>query len=135
MLIKGYYDENGQPLEIQEEWLEQAWYKEMFAGSKLIENSDRKYKRHNVSLAAYNLDDTLFPSNVNIETDYIRKDEIKRAKAFLSSKENEFIQMKYIEGYKAKEIADIKGISKAAVSQQDSRTLKKMRNALLKNAG
>ena len=132
---KDYYDENGKPLKIQEEWLNQEWFIEQFAGRDYIGNGNRVQRRHNISLDAYNLDDALIPSKVNIENDYIRKDEIDRAMKPLSRKEKDFINMKYIEGYKAKEIADIKRISKAAVSQQDSRTLKKMRNALLANAG
>lgn len=69
----------------------------------------------------------------NFVESYIEKENVESAMQILTAEQREVIQLFYFQGYKKSEIAEIKGISNAAVGQQINRALKQMKNYFEKN--
>jgi RNA polymerase sigma factor (sigma-70 family) len=81
-------------------------------------NTNQRETRRHCSLDAYNLDDALFPSNVDIEGDLIsaeQSDKLGAAIATLTSEQQKLIHLIFVEDKKIIEIARADGVSEAAV--------------------
>ena len=94
-------------------------------------NIDHKETRRHCSLDAYNLDDSLLPSDVDVARDFERSDERKRlyaAIARLQPQQQELVRRVYFNREKIVDIAAEAGVSEAAIRNR----LKKIMAALKK---
>ena len=97
-------------------------------------NNHHKETRRHCSLDAFNLDDTLFPSEENIEAEVAAKDQYNRlyaAIALLEPQQKELVRQVFFEDRKIVDIAAEEGVSEAAVRNR----LKKITQRLKKILG
>ena len=96
-------------------------------------NINHKETRRHCSLDAFNLDDTLFPSDDDVETEVATKDEYRRlyaAIAQLSPRQQYLIQQVFIEGRKYTDIAREEGVDRTAISHATDRAIKNLKKIL-----
>ena len=96
-------------------------------------NINHKETRRHCSLDAFNLDDTLFPSDDDVETEVATKDEYRRlyaAIAQLSPRQQYLIQQVFIEGRKYTDIAREEGVDRTAISHATDRSIKKLKKII-----
>ena len=96
-------------------------------------NINHKETRRHCSLDAFNLDDTLFPSDDDVETEVATKDEYRRlyaAIAQLSTRQQYLIQQVFIEGRKYTDIAREEGVDRTAISHATDRAIKNLKKIL-----
>lgn len=96
-------------------------------------NVNHKETRRHCSLDAFNLDDTLFPSDDNVEAEVAAKDEKRRlyaAIAKLSPRQQYLIRQVYFEGRKYTDIAREEGVDRTAISHATDRALKRLKKFL-----
>ena len=96
-------------------------------------NINHKETRRHCSLDAFNLDDTLFPSDDDVETEVATKDEYRRlyaAIAQLSPRQQYLIQQVFIEGRKYTDIAREEGVDCTAISHATDRAIKKLKKII-----
>ena len=96
-------------------------------------NINHKETRRHCSLDAFNLDDTLFPSDDDVETEVATKDEYRRlyaAIAQLSPRQQYLIQQVFIEGRKYTDIAREEGVDRTAISHAADRAIKNLKKIL-----
>ena len=97
-------------------------------------NNHHKETRRHCSLDAFNLDDTLFPSEENIEAEVVAKDQYNRlyaAIALLEPQQKELVRQVFFEDRKIVDIAAEEGVSEAAIRNR----LKKITQRLKKILG
>ena len=128
MKIKYAFADETVEIEVSEEW-----------GNILIDldrqeyNINHKETRRHCSLDAFNLDDTLFPSDDDVETEVATKDEYRRlyaAIAQLSPRQQYLIQQVFIEGRKYTDIAREEGVDRTAISHATDRAIKNLKKIL-----
>ena len=96
-------------------------------------NINHKETRRHCSLDAFNLDDTLFPSDDDVETEVATKDEYRRlyaAIAQLSPRQQYLIQQVFIEVRKYTDIAREEGVDRTAISHATDRAIKNLKKIL-----
>lgn len=96
-------------------------------------NINHKETRRHCSLDAFNLDDTLFPSDDDVETEVATKDGYRRlyaAIAQLSPRQQYLIQQVFIEGRKYTDIAREEGVDRTAISHATDRAIKNLKKIL-----
>ena len=128
MKIKYEFANETVEIEVSEDW-----------GNILIDldreeyNVNHKETRRHCSLDAFNLDDTLFPSDDDVETEVATKDEYRRlyaAIAQLSPRQQYLIQQVFIEGRKYTDIAREEGVDRTAISHATDRAIKNLKKIL-----
>jgi RNA polymerase sigma factor (sigma-70 family) len=119
------YQGYGASIEVEAKWLEVLEEED-----RIIYNNNRRHRRKSCSLDAYNADDNLLPSEVDVAAEVVSKDQLDRAFVGLTPEQEKAVHRKYLEGYQTQEIAADLGVSNAAVSQQISRALKRMQKNL-----
>jgi RNA polymerase sigma-70 factor (ECF subfamily) len=115
-------------IEIAEEWA--AVILEL---DRLDYNADQRETRRHCSLEAFNLDDALFPSDVDVLADVIRSERhgaLFAALATLNPSQQELVHQVYFEGKKLVEIAREQGVSHVAVHDRLNRIYKKLKKVL-----
>ena len=96
-------------------------------------NDYRRETRRHCSLEAFNLDDTYFPSDVNVENDVIRNENRETLEAAITKllpEQQCLIHEIYIKGIPAVELARREGVYKSAISNRLSRALKSLKKIL-----
>ena len=96
-------------------------------------NNNQTQTRRHCSLEALDLDNTLLPSNEDIESDYIRNQEVQElyhAISQLTDKQQQLIRAVFFEGVTVSEYGRLCGISQEAASQQKKTALKKLKKLL-----
>ncbi len=96
-------------------------------------NIDHKETRRHCSLNAYNLDDALFPSDVDVLRDILKAEDDERlysAITKLEPRQQKLIRQVYFEGHSYTAIARAEGLNESAVRHATSRSLKKMKKFL-----
>lgn len=96
-------------------------------------NNDHKETRRHCSLEAYNLDDALFPSDVDVLRDIIKAEDngrLRDAISRLDTDQRELVQAIFFEGMGVREYGNRHGISQSAASQRKKAVLKKIKKFL-----
>lgn len=96
-------------------------------------NINHKETRRHCSLDAYNLDDTLFPSDVDVLRDILRAEDAERlysAIAKLEPRQQKLIRQVFFEGRGYTDIARSEGLDESAVRHATTRALKKLKKLL-----
>lgn len=96
-------------------------------------NTNHKETRRHCSLDAYNLDDALFPSDEDVERDFIRSEENKKlyaAIAQLEPRQQDLIRRVFFEGQSYSDIAREDCLHRTSVQQATVRALKKLKKLL-----
>ena len=99
-------------------------------------NIDHKETRRHCSLEAYNLDDALFPSDVDVLRDLINGEETRslhNAIAKLEPRQQKLIRQVYFEGRSYTSIALEEGVDRTAVSKATQRAIKKLKKLQTNN--
>ena len=96
-------------------------------------NNDHKETRRHCSLEAYNLDDGLFPSDVDVVRDILAAEErqhLYEAIAKLEPRQQKLILQVYFEGRTFTSIAQEEGVDRTAVSKATQRAVHKLKKLL-----
>lgn len=96
-------------------------------------NINHKETRRHCSLDSFNLDDALFPSDDDVETEVATKDEYRRlyaAIAQLSPRQQYLIRQVYFEGKRYTDIAREEGVDRTAISHATDRAIKNLKKIL-----
>ena len=96
-------------------------------------NINHKETRRHCSLDAYNLDDALFPSDVDVLRDILKAENDKRlhnAIAKLEPRQQKLIRQVFFEGRGYTDIARAEGLDESAVRHATTRALKKLKKFL-----
>ena len=96
-------------------------------------NNDHKETRRHCSLDAFNLDDALFPSDVDVLRDILKAEDAERlhsAIAKLEPRQQRLIRQVYFEGRTFTSIAQEKGVDRTAVSKATKRAIRKLKKFL-----
>lgn len=96
-------------------------------------NINHKETRRHCSLDAYNLDNTLLPSDVDVLRDILEAEDKERlysAIAKLEQRQQKLIRQVFFEGHSYTDIARAEGIDESAVRHATTRALKKMKKFL-----
>ena len=96
-------------------------------------NINHRETRRHCSLDAFNLDNALFPSDDDVETEVATKDEYRRlyaAIAQLPPRQQYLIRQVYFERRKYMDIAREEGVDRTAISHATDRALKKLKKFL-----
>lgn len=96
-------------------------------------NNNKKARRRGVSLEALNVDDNLFPANVDIAREVEEAElvaELLEAIGCLTEPQQELISKIFLEEVKPSEIAREQGVSKAAITRRMNRALQQLRKLL-----
>ena len=96
-------------------------------------NNNHKETRRHCSLDAYNLDDALFPSDVDVLRDILKAENDKRlhnAIAKLEPRQQKLIRQVFFEGRGYTDIARAEGLDESAVRHATTRALKKKKKLL-----
>ena len=129
MKIKYAFADETVEIEVSEEW-----------GNILIDldrqeyNNDHAETRRHCSLEAFNLDDALFPDDVDVEREVLEGLDNKAlyaAIAQLQPQQQELVKRVYFRGEKLADIAREEGVSKTAITNR----MKKITSALKKILG
>ena len=99
------------------------------------DSADRRHRRHDCSLEAYNVGDDLVASDEDIATDFIEKQDREQLYAAiqkLKPNQQDLISKLFFEGISQDEYARINGITKGAVSQRKEVAIKKLKLFLKK---
>ena len=99
------------------------------------DSADRRHRRHDCSLEAYNVGDDLVASDEDIATDFIEKqdrEQLYLAIQKLKPNQQDLISKLFFEGISQDEYARINGITKGAVSQRKEVAIKKLKLFLKK---
>jgi len=110
------------------------WQKIIAEADRLMENSDRRYRRHNISLEAMSDEFAYRESivkNYSIEfessfIESIENEKLRNALYSLTKKQFQVIEMYFEYGLKQSEIAEIMNCKKAAVSRLFNRAIEKI---------
>jgi RNA polymerase sigma factor (sigma-70 family) len=97
-------------------------------------NVNQRETRRHCSLEAFNLDDALFPSDVDIEGDLVsaeQSDKLGTAIATLTPEQQELIRLVFVEDKKIIEIARADGVSEAAVRNQLKKIYARLKKVLI----
>ena len=96
-------------------------------------NNNHKETRRHCSLDAFNLDDALFPSDVDVLRDILKAENDKRlhnAIAKLEPRQQKLIRQVFFEGRGYTDIARAEGLDESAVRHATTRALKKLKKLL-----
>lgn len=96
-------------------------------------NNDHKETRRHCSLDAFNLDDALFPSDVDVLRDILKAEDaerLHRAIAKLEPRQQKLIRQVFFEGRGYTDIARSEGLDESAVRHATTRALKKLKKLL-----
>lgn len=96
-------------------------------------NINHKETRRHCSLDAYNLDNTLLPSDVDVLRDILEAEDKERlysAIAKLEQRQQKLIRQVFFEGHSYTDIARAEGIDESAVRHATTRAMKKMKKFL-----
>ncbi len=96
-------------------------------------NNDHKETRRHCSLDAFNLDDALFPSDVDVLRDILKAEDAERlhsAIAKLEPRQQKLIRQVFFEGRGYTDIARSEGLDESAVRHATPRALKKLKRFL-----
>jgi len=96
-------------------------------------NSDQRETRRHASLEAFNLDDTLFPSDVDIHAEIEQKerdDALQTAIEKLKPEQQTLIRAVYFDGVPVTEYAEREGVDHSAISHRLRTIYKKLKNLL-----
>lgn len=96
-------------------------------------NVDRKETRRHCSLEAYNLDDSLLPSDEDLVGDVIRNQENERlywAIGMLTPEQQDLVKAIFFEGVSVSDYAASHGVSQPAISQKKETAIKKLKKLL-----
>ena len=128
MKIKYEFANESVEIEVDETW-----------GAVLIEldrqehNNNQTETRRHCSLDAYNLDDGLFPSDVDIERDLGITEDNRRLYAAikkLEPRQQYLVEQVYFEGRKQIDLAKEEGVSHVAITYALQRAVKKLKKFL-----
>ena len=101
--------------------------------SKLDYINDDKETRRHCSLDAFNLDDTLFPSDENVEAETETKDQYRRlydAIALLEPQQKELVRQVFFNERKIVDIASEEGVSEAAIRNRLKKIIQRLKKIL-----
>ena len=96
-------------------------------------NIHHKETRRHCSLDAFNLDDALFPSDVDVLRDILKAEDAERlhsAIAKLEPRQQKLIRQVYFEGRTFTSIAQEEGVDRTAVSKATQRAIRKLKKFL-----
>ena len=96
-------------------------------------NVNHKETRRHCSLDAFNLDDTLFPSDENVEAETETKDLYRRlydAIALLEPQQKELVRQVFFNERKIVDIASEKGVSEAAIRNRLKKIIQRLKKIL-----
>lgn len=96
-------------------------------------NINHKETRRHCSLDAFNLDDALFPSDVDVLRDILKAEDaerLHRAIAKLEPRQQKLIRQVFFEGRGYTDIARSEGLDESAVRHATTRALKKLKKLL-----
>ena len=96
-------------------------------------NNDHKETRRHCSLDAFNLDDALFPSDVDVLRDILKAEDaerLHRAIAKLEPRQQKLIRQVFFEGRGYTDIARSEGLDESAVRHATTRSVKKLKKFL-----
>ena len=130
MFAYRYHFSNGETISID---VSDDWGEILIDLDRQEYNINHKETRRHCSLDAFNLDDTLFPADDDVEAEVATKDEYRRlyaAIAQLSPRQQYLIQQVFIEGRKYTDIAREEGVDRTAISHATDRALKKLKKFL-----
>ena len=99
------------------------------------DSADRRHRRHDCSLEAYNVGDDLVASDEDIAADFIEKQDREQLYAAIQKLkpiQQDLISKLFFEGISQDEYARINGITKGAVSQRKEVAIKKLKLFLKK---
>ena len=99
------------------------------------DSADRRHRRHDCSLEAYNVGDDLVASDEDIAANFIEKQDREQLYAAiqkLKPNQQDLISKLFFEGISQDEYARINGITKGAVSQRKEVAIKKLKLFLKK---
>ena len=94
-------------------------------------NNNQAETRRHASLEAFNLDDGLFPADVDIEADVLRSIELKTAMSNLTKRHQYLIRKILIEGWNLSEIARSEGKNKSVICRAYERAEKNLKKFYL----
>jgi DNA-directed RNA polymerase specialized sigma24 family protein len=112
----------GQAIEITDDWNEI-----LLEADRAEKNNAKRETRRHCSLDAYNLDDGLLPSKVNIVGDCARRDEIARAVATLTMNNQSLVRWYFYDDLSVAEIAVRAGTKTPAVYRRLNRCIKNLK--------
>jgi RNA polymerase sigma factor (sigma-70 family) len=90
-------------------------------------NNDQTQTRRHCSLEAYNLDDALLPSDVDVEATILLKEAIQHARSPLNDRQKRLIQAVFFEGLSYVEIARREGRDPSSIREATERALMKLK--------
>ena len=96
-------------------------------------NINHKETRRHCSLDAFNLDDTLFPSDENVEAETETKDQYHRlydAIALLEPQQKELVRQVFFNERKIEDIASEEGVSEAAIRNRLKKIIQRLKKIL-----
>jgi len=96
-------------------------------------NSDQRETRRHASLEAFNLDDALFPSDVDIPAEVEQKERdaaLETAIEKLKPEQQALIRAVYFDGVPVTEYAEREGVDHSAISHRLRTIYKKLKNLL-----
>lgn len=96
-------------------------------------NVEHKETRRHCSLEAYNLDDSLLPSDEDLVGDVIRNQEnerLYRAIGMLTPEQQDLVKAIFFEGVSVSDYAASHGVSQPAISQKKETAIKKLKKLL-----
>jgi RNA polymerase sigma-70 factor (ECF subfamily) len=93
-------------------------------------NINQTETRRHCSLEAYNLDETLLPSEEDVSLKAINKNSLEIALPVLTPRQRYLIQKVFFEGFGYTELALLEGKNESAIRHAVNRALKVMKNYL-----
>jgi RNA polymerase sigma factor (sigma-70 family) len=114
--------------------VDEAFYDLLVDMDRQDYNTNQRETRRHCSLEAYNLDDALLPSDVDIEGDLIsaeQSDKLDAAIATLTPEQQKLIQRVFVEDKKIVDIAHSDGVSEAAVRNRLRKIYARLKKILI----
>jgi DNA-directed RNA polymerase specialized sigma24 family protein len=90
-------------------------------------NTNQTETRRHCSLEAYNLDDALLPSDVDVEATILLKEAIQHTRSPLNDRQKRLIQAVFFEGLSYVEIARREGRDPSSIREATERALMKLK--------
>jgi DNA-directed RNA polymerase specialized sigma24 family protein len=98
--------------------IDEKWNSILIKLDRQTRNANQRETRRHASLEAYDQDDCLFPSDMDISSEYECKERIAIAMEHLLPEQLKLIRQVFIEGISKSEIARREGVDKSAISHR-----------------
>lgn len=113
--------------------IEEQWANIVLDLDRQEYNTEHKETRRHCSLEAFNLDDSLLPSDEDLVGDVIRNQEnewLYRAIEMITPEQQDLVKAIFFDGISVSDYAASHGVSQPAISQKKETAIKKLKKLL-----